>query len=409
MVGVVERPVSGPVPRVAERVTILRPDAAVAPGHQVSHLRTLTLLSATLVLAFLVLAAVPPPAHAGLLEQRKGELARTQDRLKAMQADMDRATQQYAQTVAEIARTENNLARAQSEEREARVELAEKKARLAQRLVDTYKQNHASFPVLIQVIMGEQDLTRLLELLPHLARVAEEDKELVDEVRGLMQGLQAAQKEIDRERALLLRQQRQLQATRGELARVMKQADAERRRLAKEVSVLTAADNLVQQADRARSRWRGRTSASVWRLARGFAFPVDGPHSFIHDWGFPRSDDRTHKGTDIMAPAGTPVVAVQDGVITRIEHGAASGRHHHLAAGRQRCELLLRSSAAHPAGHQGRTAGGGGVPAGDGGRDRERRRGLSAPALPGASGWRGTRRPVPRASHLRLTGRPSSR
>ena len=48
----------------------------------------------------------------------------------------------------------------------------------------------------------------------------------------------------------------------------------------------------------------------------GFNCPVEGGASFINDWGFPRSGGRTHKGTDMFASRGTPVVATGDGVIT---------------------------------------------------------------------------------------------
>lgn len=277
------------------------------------------------MLSALFFLSVTHASGSALLDQRKGELERTQVRIDALQAEMDRVTESFAHTVAEIARTENDLERARRQEEQARVELAEKKAQLEDRLVDMYKQNYSSFPVVVQVLMGEQDLARVLEVLPHVARVAQEDKTLVDQVQGLMLGLQTAQKEIDREQTKLRQQQRKLQATRGELDRLMKEAEAERSRLAADVSVLTAADNLVQKADRARSAWRRHTPAGVWRLARGFAFPVDGPHSYFHDWGFPRSNERTHKGTDIMAATGTPVVAVVGGVVSRIEYGQNLG------------------------------------------------------------------------------------
>jgi murein DD-endopeptidase MepM/ murein hydrolase activator NlpD len=46
-------------------------------------------------------------------------------------------------------------------------------------------------------------------------------------------------------------------------------------------------------------------------------FPVDasGRPRFSHDWGAPRSGGRTHEGTDIFAPEGTPVLAVVGGTV----------------------------------------------------------------------------------------------
>lgn len=47
------------------------------------------------------------------------------------------------------------------------------------------------------------------------------------------------------------------------------------------------------------------------------AFPVQGRHRYFDDWGAPRSQGR-HEGTDGLAARGVPVVAVGDGVISRL-------------------------------------------------------------------------------------------
>jgi murein DD-endopeptidase MepM/ murein hydrolase activator NlpD len=41
--------------------------------------------------------------------------------------------------------------------------------------------------------------------------------------------------------------------------------------------------------------------------------PVQGPNSFVDSFGWPRSGGRVHEGIDLIAPYGTPIVAVQPG------------------------------------------------------------------------------------------------
>ncbi|MFM7068630.1 MAG: M23 family metallopeptidase, partial [Actinomycetes bacterium] len=37
--------------------------------------------------------------------------------------------------------------------------------------------------------------------------------------------------------------------------------------------------------------------------------------TFMNDWGFPRSTNRYHEGTDLFAPTGTPIVAPATGKV----------------------------------------------------------------------------------------------
>ncbi|MEM7322891.1 MAG: M23 family metallopeptidase, partial [Actinomycetota bacterium] len=57
--------------------------------------------------------------------------------------------------------------------------------------------------------------------------------------------------------------------------------------------------------------------------------PVDGPHDFIDSWGFPRSGGRRHKGVDLLAEIGVPIVAPVSGRV-EFRSNSVGGRSFHL-------------------------------------------------------------------------------
>ncbi|CAN5886811.1 hypothetical protein BH23ACT8_BH23ACT8_00200 [soil metagenome] len=65
--------------------------------------------------------------------------------------------------------------------------------------------------------------------------------------------------------------------------------------------------------------------------AGGVACPVGQPRSYSDTWGAPRSGGRAHKGTDIMAPMGTPIYAYESGTITRTNANRLGGISLYLA------------------------------------------------------------------------------
>ncbi|HEX2040187.1 MAG TPA: M23 family metallopeptidase [Acidimicrobiales bacterium] len=65
-------------------------------------------------------------------------------------------------------------------------------------------------------------------------------------------------------------------------------------------------------------------------VVAGFSFPVDEPFSFVDTFGAPRMTgtqfEHRHQGTDIFAPYGTPLRAVERGVVTRVGTDRLGGR-----------------------------------------------------------------------------------
>jgi murein DD-endopeptidase MepM/ murein hydrolase activator NlpD len=136
--------------------------------------------------------------------------------------------------------------------------------------------------------------------------------------------LEALQQDLDRRKE-------DLKANEAEVAELSDAAEANVERLdeARQVQADAYADAKANYADvlaQYEAAERARKVAEAARKAGaagglpagtipGFICPVQGGASFINDWGFPRSGGRTHKGTDMFAPRGTPVVAVTAGTV----------------------------------------------------------------------------------------------
>jgi len=91
-----------------------------------------------------------------------------------------------------------------------------------------------------------------------------------------------------------------------------------------ETAAAETAEAAAPRSSAAASRSGGVASGSTTSAA-STACPVGQPRTYSDTWGAPRSGGRSHMGTDILAPHGTPSYAYEDGVISRMEASSLGG------------------------------------------------------------------------------------
>jgi murein DD-endopeptidase MepM/ murein hydrolase activator NlpD len=220
---------------------------------------------------------------------------------------------------AELGALDGELAQLEAERRSAETEMARWREQVQRVAVDRYTHAGDDDPLLIAADLNEGERARALVQI-----VTQNDRDAVDRYAATKERLARTVAEVEQRRSQqakrldsLGEEQERLAVELDRLERLEAQRlDAERRaaedaaRRADDASARQRADQLRALADaQAAGKAGGGGSASPQQVASGaWVCPVQGPHTFRDSWGDPRSGGRAHKGTDIMAPRGTPVV-----------------------------------------------------------------------------------------------------
>lgn len=152
----------------------------------------------------------------------------------------------------------------------------------------------------------------LVYLQADRARLEEEYQVIVAEQEALADELEATSQIVMRE----------LEAANEEYQALYQQwlKEEEARRIAREQARLRAEAEAARRAAAAAGY-----NSSAGTSASGRTCPVAGANSFRNDWLDPRPGGRLHHGTDLVAATGTPLVAVENGVVFSLNWHYAGG------------------------------------------------------------------------------------
>ncbi len=292
------------------------------------------------LLAVLLTALVVGPAlssSAQSLQEVRAERDRIQTRLDRATAELGAVEEQVATLGAEAEQLE-------AEATELASAVDELQEGMQAQVVALFKRGSVRDPLTVfltsddpnEALLRAQTLERLVvadlgevealgadrrRLVAVEARLAEQRTQ-VEAARAEQAQLQATlQRDLERAAELQQRleaEERERQRRREAAARAAAVREAAAR--ASRTPAPSAASSGGSAAPTPRSGG-GSTAVS----SSGKACPVGRPHSFSDTWGAPRSGGRAHRGTDILAPYGTPVYAIVGGTWSIQRPGPSAG------------------------------------------------------------------------------------
>jgi peptidoglycan LD-endopeptidase LytH len=264
--------------------------------------RRITALSAAVALTLLALVA--PQAHG------RKSLDELKEGLERVQAELDEATARV-----EALRFRENgrrltIARIDLEINKVR----DQRLRLQERAVAAARRIYmASNSDTLDVLLSSESVAEIASRTQSLAQLSESDEQSLEELAAADLRLRELQDDL-------------ISKTDG-LTAIRASLDSESDRLQAQFEALTDEYNeLKQKLEEAARKAAANTAGEVVYSANGMACPIAAPNSFIDSWGYPRPGGRTHKGTDMMAAMGAPVVAITNGRITYEGTGITAGK-----------------------------------------------------------------------------------
>jgi peptidoglycan LD-endopeptidase LytH len=253
-----------------------------------------------LLLAAVIAVALPVTAVA---QDLAAELEEAEGRVEVLQGDLADATQRYETTWAAIEELRVEQQDLVTRAAELEAELADANAALTDRAVAMFKRGQGDTSLFFLAAEGPGEAADRAALLSAL--------QTRDRARAERAG--ALRLALSQTEELLADREAQLDALQAEL-------DAQRDALAEDLTRAEAqASDLEQRAQNRRQIDRGPQQGVYSCIFAAGRF------HFRDTWGAPRSGGRSHKGTDVFAAMGEPVLAFTDGTIARHSNGGLGG------------------------------------------------------------------------------------
>lgn len=276
------------------------------------------------VAVLLTLTSLPTVTRADLATDVQ-QANQTKSQMSDLKTQQDAQLDQIQQLESQIADTMAKSSQLKQDITKTQKSLDQQKVKLGERVKAMYEGGDVSY---WNVLFDSTTFSDFLDRFSMLTMIVSQDKEMVDQYKATMNQLQQQKAELDAQQKARQDKQKELQAlekaNESKYQALQDQLDAQNAKITSEQGAEEQAAQALQSAMQAQSD-SSNSSTSAPDLGNGtYMWPMPASHMITSGYG-PRPGE-FHKGIDIGAPVGTPIVAVADGTV--IMAGPAEGFGH---------------------------------------------------------------------------------